>query len=221
MRTYIFHANGMHCNACAALIENELEKLPEASSVKVSLINSSVEVIGDFGDQPAEQIAEKLTAFIKPHGYTLSTVKIEKTVAWVDFRLAIPIALFFVGAFVLLQKLGVVNLITTSNVTYGTAFLIGAIASVSTCMVVVGGLVLSFSANFAKEGDGIFPQILFHVGRLISFFILGGVIGVLGTVFQLGQWGTFILSLVVALVLIALGIKKQVMTQIMLIRLLK
>ena len=61
---------------------------------------------------------------------------------------------------------------TGSKVTYGTAFVIGLIASVSSCMAVVGGLVLSISATFAKDGDRIRPQLLFHIGRLISFLFL-------------------------------------------------
>jgi len=73
-------------------------------------------------------------------------------------------------------------------------------------MAVVGGLVLSMSANFAKEGDKVRPQALFHVGRLVSFFILGGVIGAIGSSFQLGITGTFILGLIVAVILLILGI---------------
>lgn len=206
MKTYTFNVNGMHCKACTVLVESELEKFPQISSVKASLETLSVEITGDFGDHSLQEIAEKLTVPIKPHGYTLSNERIQKKVSWADFKIALPIALVFVGAFILLQKLGIVNLITTSNVTYGTALLIGAVASVSTCMAVVGGLVLSLSASFAREGNKVWPQILFHIGRLISFFVLGGVIGALGSVFQLGQAGTFILSLIVALVLIVLGI---------------
>jgi sulfite exporter TauE/SafE len=73
-------------------------------------------------------------------------------------------------------------------------------------MAIVGGLVLSVSANFAKEGDKIKPQILFHFGRLGSFFLLGGTIGALGSVFQLGGTGVFILSLIVGVVMLILGI---------------
>ncbi|MFA6095808.1 MAG: sulfite exporter TauE/SafE family protein, partial [Candidatus Paceibacterota bacterium] len=105
-----------------------------------------------------------------------------------------------------LQKLGLVNLITTSEVGYGTAFVIGIVASVSTCMAVVGGLVLSMSANFAKEDDKVRPQILFHVGRLVSFFVLGGSIGALGSAFQFGGTGTFVMSFIVAIILLILGV---------------
>jgi sulfite exporter TauE/SafE len=47
---------------------------------------------------------------------------------------------------------------------------------------------------------------LFHVGRLISFLILGGIIGALGSIFQLNIIATFILNLLIALVLLALGV---------------
>jgi hypothetical protein len=43
--------------------------------------------------------------------------------------------------FLFLQKIGLVNLVGGGQVTYGTAFVIGIIASLSTCMAVVGGLV--------------------------------------------------------------------------------
>lgn len=206
MKTYTFHVNGMHCNACIVLTESELQDLPEVSKAKASLATHSIEVTGDFGDKELEHIARDLSEVLKPHGYTLSLEKQKHSAKWSDFNIAIPIAAGFIALFLVLQKLGIVNLVTTSDVSYGTSFIIGLIASVSTCMAVVGGLVLSMSANYAKENDKVRPQMLFHIGRLISFFILGGVIGVLGSAFQLGGTGTFILSLLVGLILLVLGI---------------
>lgn len=206
MKTYTLHVTGMHCPACPVLIESELNDLPEVSHAKASLKNNYVEITGDFGDKTLEYVARDLTEVLRQHGYTLSQEKQRHSVQWQDFTLAIPIAGAFIALFIILQKLGIVNLVTTADVTYGTAFVIGLIASVSTCMAVVGGLVLSMSANFAKEGDKIKPQLLFHIGRLVSFFVLGGVIGALGSAFQLGATGTFLLSFVVAIILLILGI---------------
>lgn len=206
MRSLTLHVKGMHCSACPLLIEGELTDLPEVAAAKASLAQNTMEVSGEFGDRTAEDIARDLTEVLKKHGYEISVEKKDTVVNWADFNIAIPIAAGFIVLFILLQKLGIVNLVNTSHVTYGTAFLIGLIASVSTCMAVVGGLVLSMSANYAKEGDSIRPQMLFHVGRLISFFILGGVIGALGSAVQLGSTGVFILSFVVGIVLLILGI---------------
>jgi len=203
---YTFHVHGMHCNACVLMTESELGDLPNITYVKSSLKNHSVEVIGDFGEKTPEQIAEELTIPLKSHGYTVSVEKRQHTANWGDFKIAAPIALGFVVLFGLLQKIGIVNLIGGGNVTYGTAFVIGIVASLSTCMAVVGGLVLSMSATFAKEGDKIRPQLMFHGARIVAFFILGGVIGAIGSAFTLSTSATFILSIIIGIVMLILGI---------------
>ena len=205
-KIYTFHVHGMHCNACVLMIESELKELPGITHVKASLHDHSVEVTGNFDEKTPEAIAIELTTPLKPHGYIVSIEKQTKVTNWSDFKIAVPIALAFAVLFVLLQKLGIVNLVGAGNVTYGTAFVIGIIASLSTCMAVVGGLVLSMSATFAKEGDRVKPQLMFHGGRLVSFFILGGVIGAVGSAFTLDTSATFILGLIIAIVMFILGI---------------
>lgn len=211
---YTFHVHGMHCNSCVLMTESGLGDLPNITHVKSSLKNHSVEVTGDFGDKTEEQIAEELTVPLKSHGYTVSVERQRHNAKWGDFKIAVPIALSFAVLFVVLQKMGIVNLVSAGNVTYGTAFVIGIIASLSTCMAVVGGLVLSMSATFAKEGDHstsfktgkIKPQLMFHAGRIASFFVLGGVIGAIGSAFTLNTSATFILSLIIGIVMLILGI---------------
>ncbi|HRH25985.1 MAG TPA: sulfite exporter TauE/SafE family protein [Candidatus Paceibacterota bacterium] len=203
---YTFHVHGMHCNACVFMTESELGNLPNITHVKSSLKNHSVEVTGDFGNKTEVQIAEELTLPLKPHGYTVSVEKKQHMATWGDFKIAVPVALSFAALFVVLQKMGIVNLVKVGNVTFGTSFVIGIIASLSTCMAVVGGLVLSMSATFAKEGDKVRPQIMFHVGRIITFFILGGVIGVIGSAFTLNTSATFALSLIIGIVMLILGV---------------
>ncbi len=205
-QTYTFHVNGLHCNSCIALTESELKEAKGVLSAKTSLEQSNVVITGDFEDQTPEQVRQNLSEILKPHGYSLTLEKEAKAVNWSDFTVAVPIALSFVFVFILLQTFGIVNLVNTSNVGYGTAFAVGLIASVSTCMAVVGGIVLSLSASFAKEGDKVRPQAMFHVGRLVSFFVLGGAIGALGSVFQLGATAMLVLGVVVALVLLVLGV---------------
>ncbi|MDQ5893472.1 MAG: uncharacterized protein QG640_484 [Patescibacteria group bacterium] len=196
----------MHCNACVLMTESELRDFPNITHVKSSLKDHSVEVEGDFGNKTPEQIAQELTIPLKSHGYTVSVEKQIHTKKWSDFKVAVPIALGFAVLFVVLQKIGLINLVSAGNVTYGTAFVIGIIASLSTCMAVVGGLLLSMSATFAKDGDKLRPQLMFHGGRIVSFFILGGVIGTLGSAFTLNTTATFVLGLAIALAMFILGV---------------
>lgn len=203
---YIFHINGMHCHACVLLIESKLKDLPKITYVRSSLDTYLLEVAGDFGNMSKDEIAIELTKTLSPHGYTLSVEKSDEKRTWSDFKIAIPISLAFAVFFVILQKIGLVNLVDSGSMTYGTSFLIGIIASLSSCMAVVGGLLLSMSATFSKEGDRIRPQLMFHGGRIISFFLLGGVIGALGSAFTLSSTATFLLSFIIAVVMLILGL---------------
>jgi uncharacterized protein len=106
---------------------------------------------------------------------------------------------------VLVQEMGVGKLITASRMGYGVAFGVGLVASVSSCVAVVGGFALSLSAFYAKEGDRVVPQVLFHAGRLVGFFVLGGVMGMLGAGFQPGRLGSLVLGVAVGGVMILLG----------------
>ena len=206
METYNFHITGMHCKSCIALTEGELLDVPEVTHASSSLKDHTVEVSGEFGDRTPKEIAAFLSEPLRRHGYCLHLEKQAHVIRWRDFLYAIPIAAGFIAFFILLQKLGLVNLAGDGEMTYTTAFIIGLVASVSTCMAVVGGLVLSLSASYAKEGASLRPQVIFHISRLIAFFVLGGVIGALGSMFQFGGTGTFILSFLVAIILLVLGL---------------
>lgn len=206
LEKYTFHIKGLHCTSCVLLTEEKLRELKEIKIVKTSLQSNTIQVTGDFSTKKIEDVTTYLNNTLKPLGYTVSVKKQRSPVHWSEFKIAIPIAAAFIIFFIWLQEVGVVNLITSSEMSLTTAFLIGLIASVSSCMAIVGGLVLSISANFAKKGNNIRPQLLFHVGRLCSFFLLGGFMGMLGSAFQLGFTGTFILNMLVAIVLLILGL---------------
>lgn len=221
-KKYKFYVQGMHCKACVLLTETELNDHTLVENAIADLGGGCVEVVGDFKDKSEEDVARELSLLVEKHGYKISTkesttggtekasgeaVRMNPGLSkWSDFKIAAPIALGFLVLFLLLQKAGLVNLVGSGGVTYGTAFVIGIIASLSSCMAVVGGLLLSMSATFAKDGDKIRPQIMFHVGRLVSFFVLGGVIGALGSAFTLSISATFILGIIIAVVMLILGI---------------
>lgn len=205
-KTYTFHIQGMHCKSCVILTESELMDHPGITSARTDLRSHSVEIEGSFPDASPTEIAEELSGLLAKHGYTVSEEKPADIKNWSQFKIAVPLALVFGVFFLALQKMGIVNLIQADTVSYGTAFFIGLIASVSTCMAVVGGLVLSMSATFAKKGGTASPQILFHSGRLLSFFLLGGVIGSLGANFSLGASASFTLGLIIGIIMLILGI---------------
>ena len=205
-QTHTFYVHGMHCKSCALVTEHTLDNIAFVETAKVNPHKKTVAVSGDFGNKTEEEIAEELTKTLSQKGYSLSVDEEIIGKNWKEFWIAGPLAAVFVLLFVLLQKTGLINLVDASSMNYGTVFLIGVVASLSSCMAVVGGLVLSLSATFAKEGKSLKPQALFHIGRIVSFFLLGGLIGTIGSAFQLNSFGVFILGFLVGLVMLIMGI---------------
>ena len=184
----------MHCKACVLLCESEAGEVSEGFSARASLRTRSVRVRGDFGDKPPEEIAEELSKALSQH--SLSTTIQQRHIGWDEFGVAVPAAISRVALFVLMRYLlGCCGLASGNASTYGTAFVVGVAASLSTCAALVGGLVLSISATFARSGHRAKPQALFHAGRVASFFVLLGAIGLLGSALRLQSTGTFWLDL--------------------------
>ena len=204
--THEFYVSGMHCAACEVLIENKFKKNSKVKSVKASLSKSLVKVESNYRDK--ESLRNELSLLIEKHGYKLHNSKSEtiKKIKWIEFLTAIPVALSVIVLFLVLQKIGIIKLVSTTEINYPFIFLTGIIASVSTCMAVVGGLVLSLSSTYSKETKSFRPQIIFHLSRIISFFFLGGVIGLIGAAFKLTSTVTFIIDLILFLVMVILAI---------------
>jgi sulfite exporter TauE/SafE len=91
------------------------------------------------------------------------------------------------------------------------AFVIGLIASISSCLAIVGSVVIAFGEKCAVEGKSslklaLKPNIFFHVGRLVTFFILGGVLGLIGGELNLNSHFISVYSMVIAVVMAWLGL---------------
>lgn len=207
MKTLTFHVSGTHCASCKIFIEDVLDEQIGITNTEVNLKNETVSFDTNL-DGSQHKLAEVLTEKIKHNGYTLSVEKQTKAkkdsgVIWQ----ALPIGLAFLALFFIVQKSGVLNFGLGGTVTPLTSFIIGLVASVSSCLAVVGGLVLSLSATVSQDKiSDVKPMMLFHGGRLISFAVLGGVLGAIGSAIGISFTLTAILGMIASVVMILLGL---------------
>ena len=209
IKTCTFYVEGMHCAACELLIEDKLKKAEGVTFVDAVLGKGTVIVKGEF-EKDSQELAKEFTSLVEKDGYTIHTEKVskKKEIDWAEFLIAFTIAFALILGFISLQKFGIIDSLSPESINLPAIFLIGFIASLSSCAAVVGGLVLSLSANYAKESskNKFTPQISFHISRLVSFFFLGGIIGLIGSAFTLSIELNFALSFIIALVMIILGL---------------
>ncbi|OGI68834.1 hypothetical protein A2732_00260 [Candidatus Nomurabacteria bacterium RIFCSPHIGHO2_01_FULL_40_10] len=211
MNKYTFHVSGTHCASCKILIEDILKEQDFVKNAQVDLKRETVKIETDTDINP-EELAQLLTNKVKSNGYTLS---VNKSVVRQDLTTAqngviwqaLPIGLLFLALFFILQKSGILNIGIGGQITPIASFFIGLIASVSTCLAIVGGLVLSLSAKISQDNiSDTKTFILFHAGRLVSFALLGGLLGALGGAIGINFTLTAILGLIASLVMLLLGL---------------
>src|SRR3990167_4064853 len=207
MNTHMFHVSGTHCPCCKIFIEDTLNEQIGIDGTSVDLKQETVTLNTTLDENP-HKLAEMLTEKIKHNGYELSVEKKakDKKVDGVIWQ-ALPIGLAFLALFFIVQKSGVLNFGLGGTVTPVTSFIIGLVASVSSCLAVVGGLVLSLSATVSQDKiSDVKPMMLFHVGRLVSFAVLGGVLGAIGSAIGISFTFTAILGILASTVMILLGL---------------
>jgi sulfite exporter TauE/SafE len=131
-----------------------------------------------------------------------------------QWAVAALIAGGLVGLFALLQRSGLMSVLGTSSTgaSYGVALLVGFVASLSTCLAVVGAIVIAF-AETCRVAPGesaasavVRPNILFHVGRIATFAVLGGVLGLIGGELSISGRFMSVLTMTVAVFMLLLGL---------------
>jgi sulfite exporter TauE/SafE/copper chaperone CopZ len=212
MKQQTFPIKGMHCQACEVLITEELEALPDVQKADVSLRTKTATITAK--NIPPYAAVERA---IKVAGYEIGYD--EKPAVSRDKRVYKDVAIGFVVVAILLivfTKLGLGNVsnVNMSGASVGlVALMIGLTAGFSTCMALIGGLVLGISSRHVEKHptatpmQKFRPHLFFNLGRITSFIVLGGMIGALGAAFQLKGSLLGLLTIGVGLVMLMLGLQ--------------
>lgn len=119
-----------------------------------------------------------------------------------------------VVAYYALRGTGLLDIsLDESNVTIGFALMLGLVAGISSCMALIGGLVLGVAARHAElhpeatSWQKFRPHLFFNGGRVLGYAFLGGLLGLLGSVLQISGGFLAFLTIAVGIVMIVLGIK--------------
>ncbi len=207
MHTYTFYISSTHCPSCKIFIENEVKKYSQVIDAEVNLSEETLTLTVAHNRNQSE-LAKELTKLVEQNGYTITTHKSEILKKETDANwIALPIGLLILILFFLLQKYGLINAGIGGSVTPLTAFIIGIVASVSTCLAVIGGLILSLSAKISQNNsDNTKTIVLFHFSRLLSFAILGGIFGLFGNLIGVNFTITSTLGIFASVVMLILGL---------------
>jgi len=81
------------------------------------------------------------------------------------------------------------------------------LAGSSTCAALVGGLILSMTKRWSQQSSSpTVVNLLFQIGRILAYALFGYVLGGIGSMLQFSASTTFLFTMVVVIVMIAMGL---------------
>lgn len=213
----------MTCQSCELLLERKLKTVPGVLHVSVHHRKGLAQITASATALPS---FEQLETVIREAGYRI-TAEQEIVTARQDCRLKdepdaadrkwleIGGALIIIFAlYKLLQAYDLISLApsTTGTLTFGGVLVIGLVAGMSSCLAVTGGLLLAMAAKHNEMHGSetpwqrFKPLLQFNAGRLVSYFLLGGLVGLLGQSITLSARMTGFMSVAVALIMLYLAL---------------
>ncbi len=222
MNKIIVPIKGMHCRSCEILIEENLKNIQGVKKVEANYKTGKAEVYfenkneGKKAKETVDHISESIRQAVKNSGYEIGYKnKLEwisqdvNDYIYLSYGFLILVVLYFVA-----KSFGLFSLdVNTENASLFVVLMVGLVAGVSTCMALVGGLVLSISARHAEAHPEITakqkftPHIYFNLGRVVGFGFLGGVLAMLGSAIQPSASTLGLMTIIIGGVMIFLGLK--------------
>lgn len=216
LRSIKIHIGGMSCVNCQNKIEKKLNNTAGIESANVSYGSGTAGIVYDTDIITLKDIEE----LIEKLGYH---VRRNNEHEQQNIVRMIGILAIIVSLYALLSQFGILNLLVPSQLAdssmgYGMLFVIGLITSIH-CIAMCGGINLSQCIPHSeqkKAGGGrlqIFgPALLYNVGRVISYTVVGFILGGIGFLFGGGTSAGLpvfiqgILKLIAGIFMVIIGI---------------
>ncbi len=207
--------SGMTCASCELLLERKLKAIPGIKHVDVDHKSGTARITAEADQLPS---AERITSVIEKAGYSVidddapsvSNISPDKR-KWLEIGVSL---LVIFALYKILQAFDIVSLApsTSGALSLGGIFIIGLVAGTSSCLAVTGGLLVALAAkhNEIHQAETPWqkfkPLLHFNIGRIVSYFILGGLVGVLGQSITLSTRMSGYMNIIVALIMLYLAL---------------
>lgn len=209
----MYTIQGMTCTGCAMKIERLLKQMPGVQEVRVHYATGKAQIIYDADVVSAEEIAEKIQIL----GYEVVLQE------GVDKRLQPVVQLagaliVLLAIYKLLSWFGITDIFyifpeAKAGMGYGMLFMIGLFTSIH-CVAMCGGLHLSqcmhsrgeASACAGKQAAALKPSLLYNLGRIVSYTLMGALIGLLGMAVSFSSGTKGFIQVVAGVFMIVMGL---------------
>ncbi len=202
---------GLTCPTCETRIENSVRKMEGVLEVEVDYITSIMSVTYDEDKVKIEEIIktiEKLDYTVKDDITNTKSSEPKNSYTQIIFM-----GFILFGVYMIIKNTIGFNFIPqiNPNMGYAVLFVVGLLTSLH-CVAMCGGINLSLcvSHKFNQNEDNKFlkfaPSLMYNAGRVVSYTIIGGLVGALGSVFSISNTGKAFISIVAGVFMVIMGL---------------
>jgi sulfite exporter TauE/SafE/copper chaperone CopZ len=215
LQTLMVAVSGMSCVNCEILIERKFKNIAGVERVKVDHARGYAEVshAGDLDIATLQRAIAEDGYAVSPWAPSRATARDKNSTR--DYAEIIGIFAVLLGTLFALQHFDLLphGLAVSDTMGYGLVFLIGLVASVSSCMAVTGGLLVATAAKYNQSSpdlspaERLKPHLYFNAGRIVSYMLFGGAIGALGSALTLSAETNGLFTIAASVIMIVLGLQ--------------
>ncbi len=203
LKKAVLRVSGMTCGHCEKRITDAVKSIKGVRAVAASFSKKRVEVAYDT----EKTTEDAIKAAIEQEGYLVLVSDGKKQpIGKVAPIFLIVLALYFIVRYAF--GFDFINLIPRidSTVSLVALFATGLFTSVH-CIAMCGGINLSQSVGTSESAEGKFKKpLLYNLGRVISYTVIGGIVGGLGSVLFVSQTMKGIIMLIAAVFMILMSL---------------
>ena len=203
----VFHISGMTCGHCEMRVSKAARSVPGVASAIASFSRNRLEVTYDTEVIDEDTLVSAVTEAVSAAGYRVQS----KGTNAQPILKVIPIVLIILALYLLLRFtvgfdfFGYIPKID-STISLTALFVTGLFTSVH-CIAMCGGINLAQSVGAKGSGKASLRNpLLYNLGRVISYTVIGGVVGGIGSVLFLSETLKAILLALAAVGMLLMGL---------------
>ncbi len=204
MKKYV-KIDGIHCDHCKKKISEALLKNKNISKVEIKNNIATIECNDKIKNKDIIKIVNDLDYFTKEEYISDNENKYKQRIKLYEFLIIVVVLLLINYLIYKIFGYNIFNVIPTidSNITYGMLFVTGLLTSIH-CISMCGAINL---IAIYSDKNNIKKPIFYNLGRLISYTLLGGIIGSLGGILELNNTFKGIIIIIASCLMFAMSLK--------------
>lgn len=203
----VIQINGMVCPSCEMKIENKLKAIEGVECLEVSYSKESVNITYN----PIKINLSDIIRYIEKLDYKVLGIK--NTVHSKNFGITklLGIGIILFAIYIFIKSTIGFNFIPTinQNMGYGILFIVGILTSIH-CISMCGGINLSQCIQNNLDEDNMWiklkPSILYNLGRVTSYTLIGGIVGAIGSVISFSGTAQGLVSIFAGIFMLIMGL---------------